>query len=108
MLWTYASAETEANWAEWRPALPEAGHWEVSVFVPEQFATTAQARYTIVHADGRNPVTLNQSAFGNQWVPLGVYRCVPGRAYLRLSDVTGERRRGIMVGYDAARWTKLG
>jgi hypothetical protein len=107
MLWTYASAETEANWAEWRPALLETGQWEVSVFVPEQHATTAQARYTIVHADGRAQVAVNQSAYSNQWVRLGVYRFAPGQARLRLSDVTGERRRGIMVGFDAARWVKV-
>jgi hypothetical protein len=106
MLWTFASAQTEANWAEWRPALPEAGRWEVSIYVPEQYATTKQARYKIVHADGQAQVVVDQSAYHNQWVRLGVYRFAPGRGYLRLSDVTGERRRGIMVGFDAARWAK--
>lgn len=106
MLWTYASAETEANWAEWRPALPSAGRWEVWVYIPEQYATTAQARYRIIHAEGRAEVVINQNNFHNEWVRLGAYRFEPGKGYLRLSDVTGERRRGIMVGFDAARWVK--
>jgi murein DD-endopeptidase MepM/ murein hydrolase activator NlpD len=106
MLWTYASAETEANWAEWRPVLPQEGQWEVSVYVPDQRATTTQARYTVVHADGQAQVVVNQGNYGNQWVRLGVYPFAPGRGYLRLSDVTGERRRGMMVGFDAARWVK--
>jgi hypothetical protein len=107
MLWTYASAETEANWAEWRPALPSAGQWEVSVYIPEGYATTAQARYTVVHADGRAEVVVNQSAYNNEWGRLGVYPFTPGQGYLRLSDVTGEKRRGLMVGFDAVRWMKV-
>jgi murein DD-endopeptidase MepM/ murein hydrolase activator NlpD len=107
MLWTYASAETEANWAEWRPALPAAGQWEVWVYIPERYATTTQARYVVVHADGRAEVVVNQNDYHNQWVRLGDYRIEPGRGYLRLSDVTGERRKGIMVGFDAARWVKV-
>jgi murein DD-endopeptidase MepM/ murein hydrolase activator NlpD len=106
MLWTYASAETEANWAEWRPLLPSAGQWEVAVYIPEQYATTAQAHYRIVHAEGKADVVIKQNDFHNEWVRLGTYRFEPRQGYLRLSDVTGERRRGIMVGFDAIRWVK--
>jgi hypothetical protein len=107
MLWTFASASTETNWAEWRPALSLAGYWEVAAFVPEQHATTTNARYTVFHADGRTEVAVNQSNYHNHWVPLGTFRFEPGQGLLRLSDVTGETRRGVMVGFDAARWIKV-
>ena len=106
MLWTYSSYAVESNWAEWRPKLPSAGEWEVSVFIPEDHATTRNARYRIVHAEGRDEVRVNQNNYYNQWVKLGVYPFTPGQGYVRLSDLTGERKRGLMVGFDALRWTK--
>lgn len=110
MLWTYASAEVEANWAEWRPFLPEAGQWQVWVFIPEHHATTTNACYTVVHLDGRTGVPVNQSQHLNDWVLLGTFRFEPGRGYVRLSDVTGERTQGTppMVGFDAVCWTRAG
>jgi hypothetical protein len=109
MLWTYASAEEEANWAEWRPFLPEAGQWEVWVYIPENHATTTNARYNIVHLDGRDEVSVKQNDYSNEWVLLGTYSCEPGRGYVRLSDVTGEQALGtpLMVGFDAVCWTKI-
>ena len=108
MLWTYASAEEEANWAEWRPILPTAGPWDVSVFVPEHYATTANARYQVAHANGDSEVTINQGGHVNKWVSLGVYSFELGSGYVRLTDVTGEKPQGtpLMVGYDAICWTK--
>jgi hypothetical protein len=38
---------------------------------------------------------------------LGGYPFTPGQGYLRLSDVTGEKRRGLMVGFDAVRRMKV-
>ena len=107
MIWTYASPETEFNWAEWRPNITQASLWEVSVYIPERHATTHSARYQVIHADGRAEVCVDQNNYSNQWVNLGIYRFEPGQGYLRLSDVTGERKRGIMVGFDAARWVKV-
>jgi len=110
MLWTYASAEVEANWAEWRPNLPTAGPWEVWVYIPDHHATTTSARYTVVHQHGREEVVLNQGEHANEWVLLGTYPFVPGSGYVRLTDVTGESGQGgpLMVGYDAVCWTKAG
>lgn len=109
MLWTYASAEVEANWAEWRPNLPKAGQWEVWVFIPESHATTTNARYRIVHADGQTEVAVNQSKYFNDWVLLGTFPFETGRGYVRLSDVTGEQTQGNppMVGFDAVCWTEV-
>lgn len=109
MLWTYASAEVEANWAEWRPSLPKAGYWQVWVYVPERNATTRQARYRIVHAYGEAEAVVDQSNYLNEWVLVGTYPFEPGQGYVRLSDVTGERTQGPppRVAFDAVCWTEI-
>jgi hypothetical protein len=106
MLWTYAAVKTEANWAEWRPNLPSAGEWEVWVYIPERHTTTGNARYRIVYDGGRTEVSIGQNNYSNQWAKLGTFPFQPGQGYVRLSDVTGERKRGLMVGFDAIRWVK--
>jgi hypothetical protein len=110
MLWTYSSAEVEANWAEWRPILPHEGQWEVWVYVPDNYATTTNARYRVVHAEGEAEVPVNQNNYYNDWVQLGTYPFKPGAGYVRLSDVTGERphTKDIpMVAFDAICWTEV-
>ncbi len=108
MLWTYASAEDETNWAEWHPYLPEAGQWHVWAFIPESHASTTIARYRIVHADGQIDVGINQGQYQHQWAYLGTYRFNPEGGYVRLSDFTGERAYDtpLMVGFDAVTWVK--
>jgi hypothetical protein len=41
-------------------------------------------------------------------VRLGKYRFTDSQGYVRLSDLTGERRRGAVVAFDAVRWVKIG
>jgi hypothetical protein len=106
-LWCYASTSQEINWGEWQPNLPAAGQYEVQVFIPDQYATTRQARYRVVHADGQSEVTINQDSISNKWVRLGSFRFVPGQGSLRLSDVTGESQQGVMIAFDAVRWVKV-
>ena len=108
MLWTYAAAENEANWAEWHPKLPSEGQWEIWAHIPERNATSTKARYIIRHADGTTEVYINQSQYHNQWVRLGKYRFTDSQGYVRLSDLTGERRRGAVVAFDAVRWVRIG
>ena len=110
MLWTYASATMEANWAEWRPILPKAGQWQVWIYIPENYATTTNARYRIVHANGQDEVAVNQSKYFNNWVLLGTYPFNPGQGYVRLSDLTGEQPHQSdtsMIGFDAVCWTEV-
>jgi murein DD-endopeptidase MepM/ murein hydrolase activator NlpD len=107
-IWCYTSTGQETNWGEWRPNLPAAGQYDVLVFIPDQQATTRQARYLVMHADGQTQVVLNQDSIINQWVRLGTFRFTPGQGYLRLSDVTGENQPGLMIAFDAARWTRVG
>lgn len=107
-IWCYASTSQEINWGEWQPNLPAAGQYEVQVFIPDQHATTRQARYRLVHADGQSEVMINQDSIANKWVRLGSFRFVPGQSSLRLSDVTGESQQGVMIAFDAARWVRVG
>ena len=108
LLWTYASAQKEANWAEWRPFLPEAGLWYVWTYIPQQNLTTTYARYKVVHVNGQTEIAVNQAGNRNKWVDLGAYQFAPGQGYVRLSDVTGEMVQGTppTVGFDAICWTK--
>ena len=80
------------------------------IFVPENYATTTNARYRIAHAYGQDEVSVNQNKHFNEWVLLGTYTFKPGAGYVRLSDVTGERpHQGAspMVAFDAVCWTEV-
>ncbi len=109
MLWSYAAAEAEANWAEWHPALPEAGQWQVWAYIPGNYATTTKARYKIDYAVGETEIAVDQSKYSNDWVLLGAYHFEPGHGYVRLSDVTGERSQDLppIVAFDAICWTRV-
>jgi hypothetical protein len=109
MFWTYAATEVETNWAEWRPNLPQAGSWEVWVYIPAQYATTSRAFYTMAYQGGQEEVLVNQNALANEWFLLGTYPFETGSGYVRLTDVTGESGHGgpLMIGFDAVCWTRV-
>ncbi|MCB0016586.1 MAG: hypothetical protein KDE09_02290 [Anaerolineales bacterium] len=105
LLWTRSSAAATPpyNWGRWYPDLV-AGVYEVSVYIPERFSTTAGARYWISHRDGYTLRTVDQSANGGQWVSLGVYAFEgSGSDFVSLADVTYEAETRL-VAYDAMRW----
>ena len=61
----------------------------------------------VAHADGFTSRVVDQSRISDAWVSLGTYRFDgAGDAYVSLSDVTGERRLGYRIGFDAVRWTR--
>ena len=97
-------ARPNYNWGRWNPTLA-AGRYEVFVYIPDRFTTTAQARYWISHAGGRTLRVVNQSANGDRWVSLGTYE-FQGNAddFLSLADVTFEPRLSRLIAWDAARW----
>jgi hypothetical protein len=109
MLWTFAASQTEANWGEWHPYLPVRAKYHVWAFVPEQHASTTQARYKVIHADGQNEVVIDQSQHRHKWAYLGTYWFDPRGGYVRLSDLTGEQTQGQppMVGFDTVTWVKV-
>ncbi|NDJ51973.1 MAG: peptidoglycan DD-metalloendopeptidase family protein, partial [Chloroflexi bacterium] len=100
----------DSVWAHWTPTLPEAGIYEVSVFIPNQGSTTRSAQYHI-HGVGEGGsellVKLNQSLYTDQWVPLVVYEIGRGvrSGRVNLTDLTGEADRE--VAFSAVRWRQV-
>jgi hypothetical protein len=100
-------ARPDYNWARWYPHL-SAGLYQVLVFIPERYTTTASARYWVSHANGYTPRTVDQSANGDRWVSLGTY-WFNGASdeYVSLSDVTGETRVTRIIAFDAVKWVPV-
>jgi murein DD-endopeptidase MepM/ murein hydrolase activator NlpD len=102
------STSSSAVWARWDPQLTEAGWYEVSVYVPNRHATTANARFKIHKVRGRQgelELSVNQDRYFDLWVSLGVYyfeATDPTAAVVFLNDLTGESQKEIA--FDAVRW----
>lgn len=104
--WTKNNQEVRPNynWARWYPHLAP-GRYEVYVYIPYRYTTTAAARYWVAHRDGYTLRIVNQSAAGDQWVSLGTYQFQGTSAdYVSLSDVTYEPYLSRLIGFDAVRW----
>jgi hypothetical protein len=92
------------NAARWRARLAP-GRYEVFVYIPERYTTTAQARYIVSHQGGRVVRALSQAANGNRWVSLGTYTFSGGdNDYVELTDVTSEPNSSLLIAFDAIRW----
>ena len=108
MYFTYNSAKTD-NWGRWTPILPQAGKYEVLVFIPAQNATTRKATYTIIHAGAQDRQVINQLLYENEWLSLGVYAFTgKGGEYVQLTDVTGETKNSKRIGFDAVKFVYKG
>jgi hypothetical protein len=108
MWWTLSNGNVLDNWAEWVPNLPQCGLYQVAVFIPSNYATTANARYLVTHRDGQNTVAVNQNLYFDQWIALGAFTFEGGSAgRVSLGDNTGEPPGQQYIGFDAIRWTLL-
>lgn len=90
----------------WNPALALA-NYQVRVFIPD-LGAVATARYEIFPGGG-SPATyvdVDQSAYTNQWVSLGVYELGPG-ASVSLSSETSGGTGSVDLAYDAAAFTPV-
>jgi hypothetical protein len=106
MIWTKNNAyeRKNYNWARWYPDLSP-GRYEVFVFVPNQYATTTNARYWVKHADGYTLMRVDQSNRHGQWVSLGIYWFVADDSeYVSLSDITYESYLSKQIAFDAVKW----
>jgi hypothetical protein len=106
LLWTKNNdyARPNYNWAGWYPKL-QARRYEVFVYIPYRYTTTAQARYWITHADGQTLRIVSQSANGDRWVSLGTYRFLGNsHDYVTLADVTFEPYLSRLIAFDAVKW----
>lgn len=107
LFWTQNNdrAWPDYNWGRWYPTLT-AGRYEVFVYIPDRFTTTANAQYWVSHSGGITARPVNQSAFnGGQWVSLGTYTFRGTRDdYVSLADVTAEPRLSRLMAWDAVKW----
>jgi hypothetical protein len=100
-----AFAQADGNWARWYAAVPRAGYYEVSVYLPAGIGTTLNARYAIAHAGAYDFHVVNQSLYAKQWVRLGeFYFGATGDEYVELSDVTYEPAQSTTIVADAIRF----
>jgi len=109
----YKKVEAAADtvWAMWVPRLPTAGLYEVSVYVPDDHASTTYAQYHIHGIQGLGTellVRFNQSRYRNQWVPLVVYNFESGinGARVNLTDLTRETAQRE-IAFSAIRWRRV-
>jgi hypothetical protein len=106
LLWTQNNdyARANYNWARWYPNL-KAGRYQVYVYIPHRFTTTAKARYWVSHANGYTLRIVNQSAYSNEWVSLGTYRFRGTKDdYVSLADPTYEPYLTRLIAWDAVKW----
>jgi hypothetical protein len=108
LTWTKnnTTAQPNYNWGRWYPKLAP-GRYEVLVYIPYRYTTTAQARYWISHAGGLTLRVVSQSANGDRWVSLGTYDFRGNSTdYVSLADVTGEPYLSRLIAWDAMKWVK--
>lgn len=63
LIWTRNNdrVRPQYNWAGWYPHLTPGGRYEVFVYIPERYTTTASARYRVSHADGSTQRIVDRS-----------------------------------------------
>jgi hypothetical protein len=107
--WSWNNQTTVRTWAKWFPYVHTADNYEVYVFIASKYFGTRNARYTVYHNGGNRTVSVNQSAYYDQWVSLGTYPFVGGGGeYVYLNSVTGEGYGTHFVGYDAVKFVRRG
>jgi hypothetical protein len=106
LLWTRNNdkVRTNYNWARWYPSLA-ARRYEVFVYIPYRYTTTANARYWVKHAGGYTLRVVDQSRYNNEWVSLGTYWFSgSSEEYVSLADVTYEPYVSRLIAFDAVKW----
>ena len=106
MWYTYATDDPTDNYGVWTLKVRDAQNYEVYAYIPENNATTHQAKYRIHHNGKDDWVTINQNDISAQFVSLGTYDfSAGGDQYIRLDDSTGEDYNTYKrkVGFDAVK-----
>jgi hypothetical protein len=103
--WTYNSDTQVYNFAKWVPQLPQAGNYQVYVFIPRERADAKSARYRIYHNGEEHSFWVNQSALFDEWVSIGIYYfAATGTEHVYLDDVTSEPYASRKIGFDAVKF----
>jgi hypothetical protein len=92
------------NWGRWYPSLTP-GVYEVRVYIPDRYTTSAKARYWVKHSGGFTLRVVDQSANGGRWVSLGTYAFNgDGEDRVSLATPTFEADRSRLLAFDAVQW----
>lgn len=106
--WTYSTSKPDKATASaaWTPQLPQAGFYELRVYVPEcGERATSSARYRVSHDGAVTDVTIDQQASAGSWATLGAFHfggANNGEPRVELSDLTGDDKRAVR--FDALAW----
>jgi uncharacterized lipoprotein YddW (UPF0748 family) len=101
------SALTETAAATWRPWLPTAGNYEVSVWFPEDALCLSDARYTVNYSGGLQTFHVDQRTSGGQWVILGTFPFdLSGTNNVILSNQSSVAGKKVIA--DAVRFVRQG
>lgn len=93
--YTLPNGVTPDYWARWNaPSLPDAGQYEVEVYVPYWDASNRShaVRYELMRQEGVSyVVVVDQHAVGKNdgwghWISLGRYNFAPATAYVKVTD----------------------
>lgn len=72
--WALTTATGESPAAvEWRPDLPGAGPYEVTIWYVQGANRAEDAPFTVHHAGGQTTVLVDQTTSGETWFPLGTF-----------------------------------
>ena len=107
LYWTYNSTVMPVNYGKWTPRLAAAGNYEVFVYVPSSYATSANVRYRILHSGQRHDRVIGQYLYGDQWVSLGTYyfnAANVGNEFVLVYDNTREPYACRMIAFDAVKF----
>lgn len=105
--WISSVQSGQPSVGRWLPDLASAGNYEIFAYVPHAQASTHQARYQIQHFGRVAERTLNQGAYGGEWVSLGLYYFdAGGNEFVTLSNATGEANGSTQIAFDALKFIK--
>ena len=107
--WTYNSGINPVNYGKWIPQLPTPGNYEVLAHIPNAYATSANARYRILHNGMRDDQVIGQYRYSNQWANLGTYyfnAMNTGNEFVLMYDNTREPDGSTTIAFDAVKFAR--
>ncbi len=102
--WASATSGSATAEAEWRPSLPQAGEYQVSIWYVQGSNRTDNAPFTVHHAGGTDTVLVNQQVNGETWFVLGTYSfAADAGGYVTVSNDANES----VVIADAVKFSRI-
>jgi len=102
--WTHTNGTTEDSRALWTVFLVPGACYQVSAYIPDEFANNPATDYSVFAGDGTHYVTINQEAYSNEYAALGTYQAQPdGELDVMVTDVGTP---GYYVAADAMKYVQ--